>query len=413
MKVCIINLGCKVNQCECDSLVTLFEQKGYEVCQSFAAADVYVINTCAVTQEAEKKSRQCVARVRKYNPAAKVYVIGCASQKNATQFLNKEVAYVGGTADKAAVCALPEGVNIPAIPTAYEHIAYGQGAHTRAFVKIQDGCNNFCSYCIVPYLRGRSRSRSIEDILAECKQKQDCKEIVLTGINVSAYGPDIGVSLCDLILVLKELPNVRFRFGSLEANVIDRNLLESIKLQGNFCDHFHLSLQSGDDDVLKAMNRHYTASQFAEKVALIRSYFPDAAITTDIIVGYPTETDQAFANSVAFAKEIGFSDIHVFPYSRREGTAAYRLSPIDPQIMEERVAAMTKCKHQLQMQYLQSFVGRQASVLVEQTDGMFACGHTSNYIKLYIDERSMCKSGEMYSVRCIEPFRDGMLAERV
>lgn len=413
MKVSIINLGCKVNQSECDSIAARFAAMGYEVDRQFSMADIYVINTCAVTAEAEKKSRQCIARVRKYNPAAAVYVIGCASQKNPAQFAGKNITYIGGNADKMAVCCLPQGVSTPPLPTTFESMPMPTGKHARPIVKIQDGCNNFCSYCIVPYLRGRSRSRAIEDIVAECTVKAaTCAEIVLTGINVSAYGADSGTTLCALVRALAPIQGVRFRFGSLEAGVINRDLLEAIGEAGNFCDHFHLSLQSGSDSVLAAMNRHYTTEEYAAKVALIRAYFPFAAITTDIIVGFATETEQDFAQTMAFARQIGFADIHIFPYSRRQGTKAYNLALVPAAEVASRVATLTALKNQLHADYIQSFVGHTLELAVETTDGLFACGHSANYIKLYIDDKAQCRPDTLYTVRCVRPYRDGLLVQR-
>ena len=412
-KVVVINLGCKVNQCESDSIATAFAKLGYRVSQEMGVADIYVINTCAVTAEAEKKSRQCVARVRKYNPDSDVYVIGCASQNNAEQFANKHVRYIGGTADKLGVCNLEEGVNIPEIPTVFEPLLMGKGERARGNVKIQDGCNNFCSYCLVPYLRGRSRSRSLDDIVAECTiRAQEMPELVLTGINVAAYGQDIGLSLVDLVNALKDVP-ARFRFGSLEAVVIDDSLLTAMKEAGNFCDHFHLSLQAGDDDTLIAMNRHYTTAEYAAKVALIRAYFPLAAVTTDVIVGFSGETEAQFANSLRFVKEMEFANMHVFPYSRRKGTKAYALPPIPADEMQRRVGLMLETKEELFTSFIHSFIGYELEAVTESSDGMYMQGHTSNYIKVYIPMHSMCKPNSVYTVRCLAPYMDGMMAEIV
>ena len=292
MKTAVINIGCKVNQCECDSLMTGLNQLGHEVSDELVFADNYIINTCAVTKEAERKSRQFVGKVKRINPKADVYVIGCASEKNAEQFSIKGVKYVSGTAKKEAVLQMISGVHIADLPDEYEQLPLGTNFRARAYVKIEDGCNNFCAYCIIPYLRGRCRSRSIESIREEClKLAQDTDEIVLTGINVSCYGPDIGTSLGALIIALSDLP-ARIRLSSLEANVIDEDFLQTLVKAGNVCPHFHLSLQSGSDTVLQSMHRRYTAEEYKEKVDLIRSYFPTAAITTDIIVGFPTETEE-------------------------------------------------------------------------------------------------------------------------
>jgi threonylcarbamoyladenosine tRNA methylthiotransferase MtaB len=312
-----------------------------------------------------------------------------------------------------SVCNLPEGQASLDLPTMYEELNYGRGAHARENVKIQDGCNNFCSYCLVPYLRGRSRSRSLRDVVEECVLRSaTAHEIVLTGINTAAYGTDIGVSLTDLVKALAGI-KCRFRFGSLEANVIDADLLEAMKGNGNFCDHFHLSLQSGSDDTLKAMNRHYTTLQFAEKVSLIRDYFPLASITTDVIVGFPTETERQFQESLDFVTEMAFANMHVFPYSRRQGTKAYALAPINPAEMQRRVRLMTEVKEQLHTAFLHSFIGYELEVVTEHQDDMYMQGHTANYIKVYIPVHTMCKPNSVYTVRCLTPYMDGMLAEIV
>lgn len=413
MKVAVVNLGCKVNQCECDSIAAAFQRLGYEVSEELSIADIYVINTCAVTAEAEKKSRQCVARVRKYNPDAKIYVVGCASQNNPAQFADKNVDFVGGTADKMDVCGLPTGQNVKEIPASFEPLIIGEGERARGNVKVQDGCNNYCSYCLVPYLRGRARSRALEDVVAECAVKANTHaELVLTGINTAAYGLDLGLSLVDLVKALSVIP-ARFRFGSLEANVITDELLAAMKEAGNFCDHFHLSLQSGDDETLRAMNRHYTTAEFARKVALIRAYFPLAAVTTDVIVGFPTETAEQFDRSLAFVREMEFANLHVFPYSRRKGTKAYVLPPVAPEEMQRRVGQMNALKNELATAFVHSFIGYTLETATERADDMYMQGHTSNYIKVYIPLHHACKPNSVYTVRCLSPYMDGVLAEIV
>ena len=327
MKTAVINIGCKVNQCECDSLMTGLIALGHEVSDELVFADNYVINTCAVTKEAERKSRQVIGKVKKINPKADVYVIGCASEKNAEQFEIKGVRYVSGTAKKEAVLRMLSGVHVEPIPNEYESLPVGTNFRARAYVKVEDGCNNFCSYCVIPYLRGRCRSRALDDVISEClSAAETTDEIVLTGINLSAYGLDLGTNLAELLSRLSDLP-ARIRLGSLEANVIDEAFISALVSAGNVCPHFHLSLQSGSNEVLKAMNRHYTAEEFAEKVALLRTYFPTAAFTTDVIVGFPTETEETFEETMRFVREIGFSNVHVFPYSRRAGTAAFPTVP--------------------------------------------------------------------------------------
>ncbi len=411
MKISVISLGCKVNTCESESIATKLRLMGHTVVNEFESADVYIINTCAVTQEAEKKSRQCVARVRKYNKDAKIYIIGCASEKDPDQFISKDAEYISGNAFKENVCDLPSGIDKTEIPKEYEYMTYSDNSRTRAFVKIQDGCNNFCSYCIIPYLRGRQRSRAIDDILCECNLKSlTTQEIVLTGINVSSYGSDIGVTLTELVKALSSI-NSRIRFSSLEVNVITRQFLQALKNAGNFCAHFHLSLQSGDNDVLKSMNRKYTREEYIKKCALIREYFPFAAITTDIIVGFSTETEEAFNNSYELAKEVAFADIHIFPYSRRAGTRAYSWKVLDPSIIKARENKLFELKKELKREFAEASIGSTQSVLVEYTDGGFAEGYSDNYLRVYFKTYNEAEIGKIYSVRITELYKDGVKGE--
>ena len=293
MKVVVFTLGCKVNECESDSLIAGLIGKGYEVSDKLEFADIFVVNTCAVTLEAEKKSRQMLARIKKINPKAKIIFTGCAAQKNAEQFYKKDGAIlVTGTYAKNKIIDMIDevGVKIEPPTLVFEELETVKSLRTRTFIKVQDGCDNMCTYCIIPYLRGRSRSRSIDSIISELKVTNPI-EAVINGINLSAYNYQ-GKTLEDLIESIKAADiKARIRLGSLEVNVITDRLLTALKSLNNFAPHFHLSLQSGSDNVLKKMNRHYTAEEFAEKVDLIRNYFPSAGITTDIIVGFPTETE--------------------------------------------------------------------------------------------------------------------------
>lgn len=410
MKVCVLNLGCKVNQYECDSLTAGLISLGHEVSDELSYADAYIINTCAVTKEAERKSRQYVGKALKINGAAKVFIIGCAAEKNAEQFSMKGVFYVSGTAAKEKVLSFIEGVHIDPLPKEYEYMREAENFRARAYVKIEDGCNNFCSYCIIPYLRGRVRSRSIDSVVKECENAaRTSDEIVLTGINISVYGSDIGTSLADLVRRLSAIP-ARVRLGSLEANVITDDFLTAIREAGNVCPHFHLSLQSGSDSVLTAMNRHYSAQEFASKVSLIRSYFPQAAITTDIIVGFPTESEENFAETLAFARSIAFSDIHVFSYSRRHGTAAYPMGSLDPSIVKDRADRLIALKKELKRAYESSFVGADLEVVIESTDGIYAEGYSENYIRVYVPDREY-EIGKKIRVTCAGERADGLVAE--
>ncbi len=421
-KVCVFTLGCKVNQYDSDAMLAVFESAGFEICEGLEPADVYVINSCAVTAEAEKKSRQSVARILKINPNARIYVCGCASQNNFSQFAKNSVEYISGTDKKLdfARKIVNQYVNdapfdkiVPDrfdISKQFEDNDGVVNLRTRHFIKVQDGCNNFCSYCLVPYVRGRSRSRSVESVVRELDTvKNVAKEVVVTGINLSAYGVDIGSSLSELMLALSKF-DFSVRLGSLEVGVITREFLDATKKIKRFCPHFHLSLQSGDDSVLKQMNRKYNCSQYFDSVQLIRKYYPEAAITTDIIVGFPTETEEQFENSMAFARKVGFADIHVFPYSSRRGTVAGRMSTLPPDVVTDRQKRMTSVKKELVSNYLNKQIGMPVNVLFETSDNGVWCGHAPNYVKVY----SRC--GAHNDVRLVTPthkYLDGVADDSV
>lgn len=402
-----------MNQYDSDAMLKILEQS-FEVSDELEMAECYIVNTCAVTAEAERKSRQTVTKILKINPDAKIYVCGCASQRDAMQFDRDGVVYVSGTDGKIALAkALASSEmleNRPAsdfeISKEYEENDGVLSLRTRHYIKVQEGCNNFCSYCIIPYLRGRSRSRDIDNIKKELDEAvKVAKEIVLTGINLSAYGLDKGSSLAQLLTELKDYP-VRFRLGSLEVGVVDRKLLGATKEMKDFCPHFHLSLQSGDDTTLKKMNRHYTADEYFNAVNLIREYYPNGAITTDIIVGFPTETDEQFENSKEFAKKVKFADIHCFPYSSRKGTVAGKLPTLDKATLDKRAKEMGEVKKQLVSDYLNAQIGKPLNVLFEtcDKDGIW-CGHTENYVKVY------SKNGEKNTIKTIVPtglYLDGL-----
>lgn len=406
MKISVFNLGCKVNRYEADRLLGLIAERGHEAVDGLAFADIYIINTCAVTNEAEKKSRQAVARALKFNPDARVLVCGCASQNNAEQFQNiKGVTFVKGVASKDEILDRLNdiGASVDPLPSVYDEGGASCEMRTRGAIKISDGCNNFCSYCLIPYLRGRVRSRSFEEIKAEFDLlSQSHAEIVLTGIDMSSYGKDTGTNIVELLSALKN-DKTRIRLGSLELSVISRELLEVMKSHKCFCDHFHLSLQSGSRDVLKAMNRHYTPEEYLEAVKLIREYFPDAAITTDIIAGFPTETEQQHEETKAFAREVAFADIHVFEYSKRDGTVAAKMKQVAPEIKKRRTAELIEIKEELRSKYLSRFLGKEADVVFEE-DG----GYTSNYIKVIIGDGDEAFAGRLVRVLLSQPDKDGI-----
>ncbi len=380
MKVVVYNLGCKVNQYESDGILTRLSALGYEVADSLQYADAYILNTCAVTNEAEKKSRQAVSRCLHYNKDAKIIVCGCASQNDSKQFEGKNgVTYISGVANKHIIPEILEkkGVHVAPVLKEYEEELQPDLVRTRAYIKIQDGCNNFCSYCLIPYLRGRSRSRSIQSIVKECERLQQVtNEIVLTGIDMSSYGLDIGTTLAELIKNLSHI-KIRVRFGSLEARVITEELLEATKNLINFCPHFHLSLQSGDDNTLKNMNRKYTTDFYYDKVKLVRQFYPQSGITTDLICGFPLETEEEFNNTLKFIDKVKFSDMHIFAYSKREGTVAAKYKLLDGEIVKRRTKLAEEIARKNKEEYYKSFIGKEVDVLIEK-DG----GYTKEYVKI-------------------------------
>ena len=407
--VAVFNLGCKTNQYECDEIAGALISAGVSVTEKLGYADKYIINTCAVTAEAERKSRQIISRVEKYNPEAEIFIVGCAAEKNPGFYVDKGVKYLSGVGGKYNVVKfLRSPARKEFYPkTEFEYpIALPAVTRTRALVKIQDGCNNFCSYCVIPYLRGRARSRRADDCVREIeKLSRLTREIVLTGINLSAYGSDTGESLAGLIRALKDI-DVRLRLGSFYAEGIDDELLTALKGLKRFCPHFHLSLQSGSDAVLKAMNRKYTASEYLEKVALIRTYFPLASVTTDIIVGFPGERDADFGDSLLLAEKAEFSDIHIFPFSAREGTVAFKFKKTDKSIVKEREAVLSELKAKLRRNYLEKMSDVRQRVLFESEENGYRLGYSEYYIKFYVDT-----AAEYGIIVPTEIFSDGLKGE--
>ena len=430
MKICVINLGCKVNQYEVDAIISSLEGQ-HQVADALCPADLYIVNTCAVTGIAERKSRQYIAKILKLNPEAKIIVCGCASEADAKQFENKpNVVTILGTAKKGEIKNILTqklGNIVEEIPTEYEEelsfirhtprqlrchpsTLEGNFGRTRAYLKIQDGCDNFCSYCLIPKIRGRSRSRSLKNIAAEAEiLSKTAKEIVLTGINMSDYKIGSQLALTELITALKGV-NCRLRLSSLENNIVDEPLLTALKGFKNFCPHFHLSLQSGSNQVLKDMNRRYTRTQFLEKVALIRKCFDQPAITTDIIVGYPAETEQDFCDTLDLVKKAEFSDVHFFAYSKREGTPAGKLKQINGSIIKDRETRLSKLTEELKIKYNSKFVGKKLSVLFEENADGCNVGYSANYIRCYFKSNKDL-SNQILEVTGRQIFKDGLLCD--
>ncbi len=412
MDICVMTLGCKVNKYESDAIVYNLKLSGHNVFDTLSKADLYIINTCAVTSEAEKKSRQMIARCKKFNPNARVMVCGCASQHNPQSFKEKGVQFVGGVAKKMKIAnnILSKAKKPAPVPLRYEDTMIAQASRTRAYIKIQDGCNNFCSYCLIPYLRGRSRSRGIVSIINEASQlPESIHEIVLTGINVTDYKIDGVPSLYKVIEELDKLGK-RVRLSSLEESITNEDFVVGLSQLQNFCPHFHLSLQSGSDSVLKRMNRHYTSAEFESAVKLIRKYFPLASITTDVIVGFPGETDAEFEETKAFIEKVEFASLHIFQYSKREGTVASCMKDLAPEVKQKRFEVLNEMKKELNLKFIQK--NKHGKVLVEEKQGEFYVGYTENYIKCYISSK-VDLTNQIVDVKIKKPYMEGALCKIV
>lgn len=416
MKAVVYTLGCKVNDVESGSIIRGLEDMGYDVSRDMEPADLYIVNTCAVTAEAERKSRQTVGKAVKCSPNAKVIVCGCASEKSPSDFLQKgdTVYAVTGAKRKNKVLEIVAnglekerlGVVIEEEKT-YEEMPLPECLKTRNFVKVQDGCNRFCSYCVIPYLRGRSRSRLLESAAEEILSST-AKETVITGIDVSEYKDEKGRDLADLMLAVKDV-DTRLRLGSLEVSLITPRFLQALKQVKRFAPQFHLSLQSGSDKVLKSMNRHYTRAEYLDKCKMIYEAFPSAAITTDIIVGFPTETEEDFEDSLRIVSEAGFAQIHAFPYSPREGTNAYKKYKEFPfALKKERVDRLLAVGAEEKIRYMEKFLGKTLEVVPESFDNGYTEGYSENYIRVYIEGEI---GKEAVQVRVERLFKDGVLAK--
>lgn len=416
MKAVVYTLGCKVNDVESGSIIRGLEELGYEVSREMEPADLYIVNTCAVTAEAERKSRQTVGKAIKCNSNAKIIVCGCASEKSPTAFLEKggTMYAVTGAQRKNQVLEIVKtglekdarGVKIEE-EKSYEEMPLPECLKTRNFVKIQDGCNRFCSYCIIPYLRGRSRSRRMESAAAEILSSE-AQETVVTGIDVSEYKDEAGHDLADLMLAVQDA-DTRIRLGSLEVSLITERFLNALKQVKHFAPQFHLSLQSGSDKVLKSMNRHYTRAEYLEKCRMIYEAFPNAAITTDIIVGFPTESEEDFEDSLRIVEEAGFAQVHAFPYSPREGTNAYkRYKELPFALKKERVERLIERAAEQKKTYMERFVGQVLEMVPENCFDGFTEGYSENYIRVYVEGEMEKRPTHV----CVERlFKDGVLAK--
>lgn len=423
-KVALHNLGCKVNAYEVEAMQQLLEQAGYEIVPFQEGADVYLINTCTVTNIADRKSRQMLHKAKKMNPEAIVVATGCYAQTD-TEKLREDTSVdliLGNNQKNRIVEALEEYEKEHSKKTRvieinktkeYEELSIDHTAeHVRAYIKVQDGCNQFCTYCIIPYARGRVRSREIADILEEVRKLAEggYKEVVLTGIHLSSYGVDFKEeekkqNLLSLIRAVHEIHGIqRIRLGSLEPRIITEEFLEGISSLPKVCPHFHLSLQSGCNKTLKDMNRRYSAEEYAEKCELIRKYYPAPALTTDVIVGFPQETEEDFQESYEFVKNIHFYETHIFKYSRRQGTKA---AAMKGQLTEAEKAKRSEKMlelHDLRSgEYEENMIGRNLEILIEEEaeiDGRsFYLSHSREYVKVAVEKKEGLHINDLLTVK--------------
>ena len=411
-----ITLGCKTNLYESDAMLELFRARGYEAASPGEAADVCVINTCTVTGTGAQKSRQQIRRARKENPRAVIAVTGCFAQTEPEKVRGIEgVDILIGSAHRGRIVDMVEAalqgrstdeiINIRAVHD-YEELAIAQGqSRVRANVKIEDGCDNFCTYCIIPYARGPVRSRKLENIQKEVQALagRGYREVVLTGIHIGSYGKDLdsGLQLIDVAEAIHSIQGIeRIRLGSIEPVLITPDYVRRAAKLDKLCPQYHLSLQSGCDETLRRMNRHYTTAEYRDAVALLRGAIPDTAVTTDLMVGFAGETDEEFEQSYAFCQEIGFSQMHIFPYSIRKGTRAADLpGQISKQVKETRSHRMLELAENMKRKFYQTYSGRELPVLFEQrqADGRFHAT-TANYMDVLVDSAADL-SGKLRTVR--------------
>lgn len=423
-KVAFCTLGCKVNQYETEAMNELFTKSGYDTVGFDEYSDIYIINTCSVTSMSDRKSRQMIRRSKKINPNSVIAVCGCYAQTSPEDVLTIDgVNAVIGTQNRQNIVKIVESLSpgssyngvtdIMSIHEFEELTVENYNSRTRAFIKIQDGCNQFCSYCIIPYARGPIRSRSEASILKEVERLafHGFKEIILTGIHVASYGADSGTCLAELINKIDKLDGIsRIRLSSIEPMAMDTSFIEAVKDSGKLCRHFHLSLQSGCDKTLKRMNRKYTTAEFKAIVDSIRLHFPDAAITTDIMVGFPEETDEEFQESLEFVKGIKFADAHIFQYSPRKGTPAAKKKQLSSTLKEQRSRRMIVATDASRAEFIGRFLGKNMSVLFErENNGMYE-GKTDNYIPVFVKSDKDI-SGEILYVHITDTHESFLVGE--
>lgn len=439
-KAALHNLGCKVNAYELEAIQQMLEQKGYEIVPFAPGADVYIINTCTVTNIADRKSRQMLHKAKKMNPDAVVVACGCYVQAAGEKLEEDDaIDLIVGNNKKKEIPEILEAyfrereegraasgawLTDMAHNREYETLSISRTEeHTRAFIKVQDGCNQFCTYCIIPYARGRVRSRRPEEVLAEVQRlaASGCQEIVLTGIHLSSYGVDLEEEQ-DLLALIRTVHSVegtrRIRLGSLEPGIITESFAESIAALPKVCPHFHLSLQSGCDTVLQRMNRRYRSEEYMEKCRLLRRVYDRPALTTDVIVGFPGETEEEFEASRAFVEQVHFFETHIFKYSRREGTRAAAMpGQISEQEKTRRSHILLELDGRRRREYMESFLGEERDVLFEervQADGReYWTGHTREYLKVLVPAEKEDYENQMIPVKLTEIWKEDALFGKV
>lgn len=402
-KAAFYTLGCKVNQYDTEAVLENFKAAGYEIVEFGEYADVYVVNTCTVTHLSDRKCRQMLRKTKKINPESVLVAMGCYAQIAADQIKEQveEIDIIVGTNKRGQIVELVDQFleermdmlnvvdDIMAVEEFEELKISDMGERTRVYIKVQEGCNNYCSYCIIPYVRGKIRSRKEEQVIDEVKRLAGLgfKEIVLTGIHVLAYGKDLGnTNLMQLLERVHEVEGIeRIRMSSIEPVVVTEEFIETLRRLPKVCHHFHLSLQSGSQTVLKRMNRKYTKEEYLESVHRLQNLWPDVALTTDIIVGFPGETDEEFEETLAFVKEVNFAQIHVFPFSPREGTPAAKMkNQVEPGVKEKRAKTLGALEKELRHAYMAKHIGQTMEVLFEKAHEGTLTGHTSNYLRVKV-----------------------------
>lgn len=417
--VAFYTLGCKVNQYETNAMEQQFIQNNYKIVENTEKADIYVINTCTVTNMADRKSRQMLRRVKEINQSAVIVVCGCYAQVAKTELEQiSEVDIILGINEKNKIVQIVEEylasknniIEVADVSKQKEFLDFGDVTYTeknRAVIKVQDGCNMFCSYCLIPYARGRIRSRKIENVVSEIEKiaKQGIKEVVITGIHVASYGKDFENENIRLINLLEEINKIegieRIRLSSLEPTIVDEEFAQRLSKLEKICDHFHLSLQSGCDATLKRMNRKYTTARYKEATEILRKFYPNANFTTDVIVGFPGETDEEFDQTYQFLKEIGFYKMHIFKYSPRKGTVAEKLTnQVDGNIKEERSRKLIELSNNMQNEKNSQYIGKTVKVLFEEYENGYYKGHTTNYMVVKVPEKE--QDGFIDNIKDIE-----------